>query len=69
MPYFTNRKHAYRILRRFQNGKVRLASTYGAEFVVQESVLLENGYYVVKNKPACFDPDEQIRRLAQRAKP
>lgn len=66
MPYVTNRKHAYKILRRFKNGKVRLLSSYGAQFVVLESVLFENGYYVVKNKPACFDPDRQLKELSRR---
>lgn len=58
--YVTNRKHAYKVVKQFKNGKVLISNVYGAVLKYHKDYLIDQGYKFVSRKPAAFSYREGV---------
>jgi len=52
--YVSNRKHAFKVLRRYKNGKVKLMSVHGTITKPTAALLEKHGYRFTKTRPAIY---------------
>lgn len=52
--YVTNRKTAFKVVKKYKNGNFLLRSKYGNQFKEAPSRLASAGYHEVKTKPEVF---------------